>query len=648
MSKEIIFFEDFLIIENILTPEELEKIIKYAKENRVNYIDIITKIFKLYPYDKLIEKISRFYHLELIDYKSKSPIFFLPKNFIPVNREVANRVEITDVMELQTFPADFKNGVLTLVSTVPYVYKAVSFYKDFFKPKKIEYIWTTEKVFNKLVENVYSEQIRERTLRGLTKRPLEETAYMVMTKGQALFFGAVAFLFVFGLYFDPLKTLIAANFIIQGFYILSIGFKLLVSLFGEMETSGEDIKKIMRNLKEEELPFYTILLPVYKEKEIVKLLLQGVANLDYPKERYEILILLEEDDVETIQEIENHLTSDEDLKGYNFIPIVVPDYQPKTKPKACNYGLIFSRGKHLVIYDAEDIPEPNQLKMAVAAFKYFPDEYICFQAHLNYYNTYQNFLTKMFTLEYSYWFDYMLPGLFKLNLPIPLGGTSNHFKMSKLIELGGWDPYNTTEDADLGMRAYLHGYKVGVIDSTTYEEANSDLKNWIRQRSRWIKGYMQTWLVYNRKPLEMVKQAGLKGYISFNMLIGGTPFIFLVNPIQWVIFLFWLVTKTGLIAPLFPSFVYYTALFNLILGNFLAIYLNMLPIFKRKLFNLFGYALLNPAYWVLHSIAAYKALWQLIVNPFYWEKTEHGLSDKKYLDEIGKLVIKSKKEKSQG
>jgi cellulose synthase/poly-beta-1,6-N-acetylglucosamine synthase-like glycosyltransferase len=444
-----------------------------------------------------------------------------------------------------------------------------------------------------------------------------------------------------------MATIVITNFFIQLFYIASISFKLIISLFGELETSAENVKKIMQNLKDEELPFYTILLPVYKEKEIVKLLLQGIANLDYPKERYEILILLEEDDEETIREVEEHLTTDEDLKGYNFIPIIVPDYQPKTKPKACNYGLIFSRGKHLVIYDAEDIPEPNQLKMAVAAFQYFPEEYICFQAHLNYYNTNQNFLTKMFTLEYSYWFDYMLPGLFKLNLPIPLGGTSNHFRMEKLIELGGWDPYNMTEDADLGMRAYLHGYKVGVIDSTTYEEANSKLSNWIRQRSRWIKGYMQTWLVYNREPLKMIKEAGFRGYLAFNMLIGGTPFIFLVNPIQWTIFLLWLLTKTNIIAPLFPSVVYYTALFNLILGNFLAIYLNMLPIFRRRLFHLFGYALLNPAYWVLHSIAAYKALWQLIFKPYYWEKTNHGLSDKKYLDEIGKLVIRRKKEKAE-
>ncbi len=640
MSKEIVFFEDFLIIENILDADKLEKVVNYAKECKVNYIDIITKVFKFYPYSKLIEKISEFYKIELIDYSTPSPIFSLPEDFIPVDEEIANRVDITDVMSMQTFPAKFKDGVLTLITTIPYAYKEYLYYKDLFKPREIKYIWTTEKVFKKLVENVYKEQIKERTLRGLTNRPLEETAYTVLTKTQALFFGGLSLLFIFGLYLDVLKTLIVANLLVQLFYILSIGYKLFISLFGELETSAEDVKKIMKNLKDDELPFYTILLPVYKEKEIVKLLLQGIANLDYPKERYEVLILLEEDDEETIREIEEHLINDPKLKGYNFIPIVVPDYQPKTKPKACNYGLIFSRGKHLVIYDAEDIPEPNQLKMAVSAFKYFPDQYICFQAHLNYYNTNQNFLTKMFTLEYSYWFDYMLPGLFKLNLPIPLGGTSNHFRMDKLIELGGWDPYNTTEDADLGMRAYLHGYKVGVIDSTTYEEANSKLKNWIRQRSRWIKGYMQTWLVYNREPLKMIKEAGFKGFLSFNLLIGGTPFIFLINPIQWAIFFVWLLTKTELIAPLFPSIVYYTALFNLTIGNFLAIYLNMLPIFKRKLFRLFIYALLNPIYWVLHSIAAYKALWQLIVKPFYWEKTEHGLSDEKYLNEIGKVILK--------
>jgi len=636
MDNQIIYFEDFLLVEDILDVEQFDKVSEYRKENRLNYIEIITKIFKYTSYERLIEEISKFYKLKIISFSSNSPILRIPDNFLDVDSEVANKVDINDVMNMETFPIKFKDGELTLVSTVPYLMEALLIYKEIFRPKKIKYVWTDKRVFDELVKKVYDEQIREKTLEGISPRPEEETAYSVFSRTQALVFGLMLLTVVYGLYLNALKTLVITNLFIQILYVSFIGYKLFLSFFGELDTSGENVKNELKNLNNGELPFYTILVPVYKEKEVIQQLLRGLSKLDYPKDRMEILILLEEDDKETIESVEKTLKNPA-LKEYNFIPIVVPNYQPKTKPKACNYGLIFSRGKYLVIYDAEDIPEPNQLKLSVSAFKIFPEKYICFQAHLNYYNTSQNFLTKMFTLEYSYWFDYMLPGLSKFNLPIPLGGTSNHFRTEKLFELGGWDPYNTTEDADLGMRAYLNGYKIGVIDSTTYEEANSKIGNWIRQRSRWIKGYMQTWLVYMREPTKLIKNSGFKGFLSFNMLVGGTSFIFLVNPILWLIFIYWLITRTELIRPLFPPEVYYIALINLTLGNFLAIYLNLLPIFKRRLYTLLPYAFLNPVYWILHSIAAYKALWQLFTKPYYWEKTQHGLSKANNLEENLKL-----------
>ena len=220
-----------------------------------------------------------------------------------------------------------------------------------------------------------------------------------------------------------------------------------------------------------------------------------------------------------------------------------------------------------------------------------------------------------------------MPGLDRLNLPIPLGGTSNHFRVSHLKKLGAWDPFNVTEDADLGIRACAHTLKVGIINSTTYEEANSRYRNWIRQRSRWIKGYMQTALVYNRHPIKMLKQIGLKNWLAFQLFVGGTPLLFLINPIVWIVFLYWTATQTTLFDPFFPPLLTYLALYNLLIGNFLGIYLNMIAVFRRKLYSLLPLALLNPFYWLFfHSVAAYKALWQLIVRPFYWEKTKHGIS----------------------
>lgn len=232
----------------------------------------------------------------------------------------------------------------------------------------------------------------------------------------------------------------------------------------------------------------------------------------------------------------------------------------------------------------------------------------------------------MFTLEYSYWFDYMLPGLDTLNIPIPLGGTSNHFKLNKLVELGGWDPFNVTEDADLGVRAYAKGYKVSIVNSTTYEEANNEPFNWVRQRSRWIKGYMQSYLVHMRNPIKLYKKIGLRGFLGFNFFIGATPATFLIYPVLLSIFACYVIFDFKFIRVLFPNWVLFIAIFNLLVGNILMVYINMMAVFKRRYYELILFALANPVYWILHSISAYKGLYQLIVKPFYWEKTNHGLT----------------------
>jgi cellulose synthase/poly-beta-1,6-N-acetylglucosamine synthase-like glycosyltransferase len=422
-------------------------------------------------------------------------------------------------------------------------------------------------------------------------------------------------------YFDVRGMLMTIIGVLQVFFLGSVAFKVVLSVAGAQNEISQPVSaEEIAALRDEDLPVYTVLVPVYKEPEVVGQLIGGLKNIDYPQHKLDVVLLLEEDDIVTLQ------AAKDSRPPANWRFIVVPNRQPRTKPKACNYGLAFANGEYLVIYDAEDIPEPAQLKTAVCAFRKNPPNYVCFQAALNYFNASENLLTRMFTLEYSYWFDYLIPGLDRLHLPIPLGGTSNHFDVAKLRVLGGWDPFNTTEDADLGIRASAEHYRVGFINSTTYEEANADLGNWIRQRSRWVKGYMQTFLVYWRHPAALIRAIGLKNFIAFNLFIGGTPLTFLAAPPLWIIFIFWLVTRSTLVEPLFPDAVLYVALANLLLGNFLGIYLNMIAIYLRRNYDLLPSALLNPLYWMLHSIAAYKALGQLFTRPFYWEKTQHGLS----------------------
>jgi cellulose synthase/poly-beta-1,6-N-acetylglucosamine synthase-like glycosyltransferase len=449
----------------------------------------------------------------------------------------------------------------------------------------------------------------------------DSSALTTFTPNQLIFIFSLIGLIAAGLVLNFKVTSIILNVLLSTFFLLTITFKLFLSLVGsKFELYQAVTKSELKNIIDDELPVYTIHLPVYREDKLIKKLIWNLQSLDYPRDRLDIKLLIEEDDDQTLNAVRNL-----DFPAV-FEVIVVPFHMPKTKPKACNYGLHFSRGQYLTIYDAEDIPDTDQLKKVVAMFNKLPDEYICVQCALNYFNRNENFLTRMFTLEYSYWFDYVLPGLDTLDIPIPLGGTSNHFKMSSLIELGAWDPFNVTEDADLGVRAYAKGHKIAVINSTTYEEANNDFFNWIRQRSRWIKGYMQTYLVHMRNPLELIRKIGFKGFLGFNFFVGATPIMFLINPILILIFLGYVVFDLGIIRTIFPDWVLFISIFNLMVGNILMIYVNMMAVFKRRYYELILFAIANPLYWLMHSIAAYRGLYQLIVNPFYWEKTNHGLS----------------------
>jgi len=236
--------------------------------------------------------------------------------------------------------------------------------------------------------------------------------------------------------------------------------------------------------------------------------------------------------------------------------------------------LQIARGEYVVIFDAEDIPEIDQLKKAALAFAELPGNVACLQAPLNFYNPRQNVLTRLFTAEYSLWFDLMLTGLQRLNGPIPLGGTSNHFRTDVLRGLGGWDPYNVTEDADLGIRLYKQGFRTGMLDSTTYEEVNPDPRNWIRQRSRWIMGYMQTLLVHTRGGWNLRETRDVH-FLTFLLIIGGKVIVNFINPIMWAVTIAYFVfrgTIGAAIQALYPAPVFYIAVVTLLFGNMLFVY----------------------------------------------------------------------------
>lgn len=471
-----------------------------------------------------------------------------------------------------------------------------------------------------LIQRAYAHEHSREAVERLARTRPEDSARRVISRGQRNFLIAAALFGALALIVAPLTALIvfnAAAITLYGAVIIHRFLLVYHSLDHEMELPVTDEE--VAALDDRELPVYTILVPLYKEPQMLPHIVRSVAELDYPRAKLDVKILLEEDDVETLEALAKL-----DLPPH-FRLVVIPDSMPKTKPKACNVGLLQARGELVVIYDAEDEPEPDQLKKAIVAFRKADPAVVCMQAKLNYFNQHQNLLTRWFTTEYSLWFDLLLPGLDAGDSPIPLGGTSNHFITESLLEVGAWDPYNVTEDADLGVRLHKLGYRTGVVDSTTFEEANSDLGNWIRQRSRWVKGYIQSYLVQMRHPIQLWRALGARGFFSFQLIVGGTAAVFLLNPFYWLLTTVWLLTESGTIESAFPSLLFYLGGIGFYVGNFLLAYMAAAASSRRRYYDLAKYSLLIPVYWLLMSVGAWKGMIQLIRKPFYWEKTVHGL-----------------------
>lgn len=368
-----------------------------------------------------------------------------------------------------------------------------------------------------------------------------------------------------------------------------------------------------------ELPVYSVLVPLFKEAAVVPDLLEALARIDYPKDKLEVFLIVESIDEETSAAI-----SRIPLES-NVSTIIVPGGEPRTKPRALNYALTFSRGEFVVVYDAEDCPEPDQLLRALALLRLPGEKIGCVQARLNVYNPVENWLTRQFTIEYTALFDCLLPALQQLDLPVPLGGTSNHFPRAVLESIGGWDPYNVTEDADLGIRMARTGWEVRILASTTWEEAPASLNIWLKQRTRWLKGWMQTYLVHMREPLRLGQDLGPARFFGLQILMGGLILSALVHP--W----FYVLTAFDLMSGFSPAIgeslvsrgLWWLGLVNLVLGYVTGILLGAAAVGRRGWHGLTAHALFMPFYWIMISFAAYRAMAQLVTSPFLWEKTDH-------------------------
>ena len=367
-------------------------------------------------------------------------------------------------------------------------------------------------------------------------------------------------------------------------------------------------------LDDSELPVYSVLLPLRDEAQMVQQLSNALRRLDYPPEKLDIRFIVESRSTATIAAVL------EELRDPRFELVVVPDANPRTKPKALNYALPLVRGEFLVVYDAEDIPEPGQLRLAASTFAQRPD-LDCLQAELVIDNARDSPIAALFAGEYAGQFGLMLPLLARLRFPMPLGGTSNHFRLSGLKRVGGWDPFNVTEDADLGLRLARLGLNTETIASRTLEEAPISFGPWLKQRTRWMKGWMQTLIVHNRSPGELRDDLGWRGFWGFQIYVGS---LILSAPLHSIFVL------SSLLALLFPNagdrldvWDALTAVVVLVgYGGPAALVVAGLIRLDRR--DLLAAQLLLPVYWLLHSIASVQALWELLRRPYFWAKTEHG------------------------
>ena len=381
-----------------------------------------------------------------------------------------------------------------------------------------------------------------------------------------------------------------------------------------------------------QLPAYSIIVALYDEASAVEGLVSALLNLDYPAEKLQIILVLEPNDNATRSALE------EMNLGPPFEILIAPQTGPRTKPKALNTALAFVRGEFTAVFDAEDRPARDQLLRALDVFFTTDDMTACVQARLTIDNTGDSWLARLFTAEYAGLFDVLLPGLSERQLPLPLGGSSNHFRTQTLRDTDAWDPYNVTEDADLGMRLARFGHRTAVIDSTTYEEAPALLEPWIKQRTRWFKGWMQTWGVHMREPVKLARELGFAGFATFQLVVGGTVLAALVNPVFVVLLIHSLATTDRL----WPSANDLMAAIlaglwggALVAGYLASAMLGLIGLARRKLLRHAWVLLLIPVHWLLLSAAAWRALYQLLRDPFRWEKTAHGLARTSRLRDSG-------------
>ncbi len=364
------------------------------------------------------------------------------------------------------------------------------------------------------------------------------------------------------------------------------------------------------------LPVFSVLVPLYLESAIAPALVQSLAALDYPASKLDIIFITEANDLATRNALSASTLQD------NMRVLTVPPGNPQTKPRALNYALQFVYGDYVSVFDAEDVPAPRQLRAAAERFAMEGTDLVCLQARLSVYNGSKNFVTRQFALEYASLFGGILPALQRLGLPILLGGTSNHFKLAALTASGGWDAHNVTEDADIGIRLARQGGRIAMLESVTQEEAPATLRIWFNQRTRWLKGWIQTYLVHMRQPSVLWRDLGPWRFFGLQLTLGGMILSALVHPWFFLAAVYELASGRSVLPA--SGGLWTLCWVNLLVGYAVGITLATVAALQSGGSVALRAALLVPVYWLGISAASYWALIEFYRRPYHWAKTPHS------------------------
>jgi len=395
----------------------------------------------------------------------------------------------------------------------------------------------------------------------------------------------------------------------------------LVAIFARLRSGRAHTHAGVRRIADaRKLARVSILVPLLREEKVASRLLDALSAMDYPCALLDIKLVLEEDD-----EITRAAIAQAPLPTTIDV-ITVPTDTLRTKPRAMNYALPLCEGEIVGVYDAEDRPDPGQIRAVVEALQTAPPEVACVQGYLDFYNTSRNWLTRCFTIEYAIWFRVILHGVQRLGIPIPLGGTTVFFRRRVLERIGAWDAHNVTEDADLGMRLARFGYRCEMLPSTTLEEATVRPGIWLRQRSRWLKGYAVTWLSHMRRPRALLRDLGWRGFLGFQVIFLGAMTSYLALPLFWLLWTaalgldlpFWREIPMPLLVGFFGS---------MIAGQVVMMAVAAVALWDARRRRLLPWVLSLGLYWPLGAIAAYRAVAEIFYAPFLWHKTEHGFGE---------------------